>query len=178
MDCWWKGVQWCDYYRPLEPRPSIWGSKNVTPVLSPAVFEWPPNCLGCECRTQESEWDMKEAASPTAEPTTAENFSEASFPPFYSGLGLSSAFLLCKLSNNQHPLEWDAQHFLKTHTLNYKSTYGWKSLCLSLGGGGGGCLIIRLVPVFLYIFWISVKDKMPYLRKKSIEGFRLVLVLK
>lgn len=128
--------------------------------------------------SQESVWDMKEAASPTAEPTTAENFSEAPCLPFCSGLGLSSAFLVCKLSNNQHPLEWDAQHFLKTHTLNYKSTYGWKSLCLSLGGGGGGCLIIRLLPVFLYIFWISVKDKMPYLRKKSIEGFRLVLVLK
>lgn len=112
---------------------------------------------------QESIWDVKEVASPTSEPTIA----EASCLPFCSGLGLSSAFLLCKFSNNQHLWEWDAHHFLKTHTLNYKSTYGWKSHCLSLGGGGGNCLIIRLLPVFLLcIFWISVKDKMPYLRKK------------
>lgn len=43
--------------------------------------------------SQESVGDMKEAASPTAEPATAENFSEASCLPFFSGLALSSAFL-------------------------------------------------------------------------------------
>lgn len=164
----------------LSPRAQAFSMRiqNVTPVLSPSVFEWPPDCLGCECRTRRSLRDMREAASPTAEPTTAENLSEASCLPCCSGLDLSSAFLLCKLSNNQHPWEWDARHFLKTHTLNYKSTYGWKSPCLSLSGGGGGCLIIRLLPVFLHTFWISVKDKMPYLRKKSIEDFKLVLLLK
>lgn len=164
----------------LSPRAQAFNRRiqNVTSIVSCSLWMATRLLRLWMQDSEESVCDMKEAASPRAEHTTAENFSETSCLPFCSGLGLSSAFLLCKLSNNQHPWEWDAQHFLKNSTLNCKSTYGWKILCLSLGGGGRGCLIVRVLPVFLYIFWISVKDKMPYIRKKSTEGFRLVLVLK
>lgn len=93
------------------------GIQNVTPVLLPVVFKWLLLRLWMQ-DSQESVWDMNETANPTAAPATDENSAEASCLPLCSGLHLSSAFLLCKLSNNQHPWEWDVWHFLKTHTLN------------------------------------------------------------
>lgn len=111
------------------------GIQNVTLVLSPVVFKWPLNCLGSECRTHRSlyEWNCKSHSCTYY----SWKFCWSILPPPSSGLDLSSAFLLCKLSNNQHPCEWDVWYFLKTHTLNYKSTYEWINLCLRLGGVGG-----------------------------------------
>lgn len=105
--------------------------------------------------SQESVRDMIETASATAAPATAENSAEESCLPHCSGLDLSSAFLLYKLSNNQHPWEWDVWHFLKTHTLNYKSTYEWKNLCLRLGGVGGVVLLLGYFQSFCisFEFW-------------------------
>lgn len=136
MDCWWKGV--------LQQQGLLYRIQNVTLALSPVVFEWPLDYLSSECRTHRSlyrTW-MKLQVRPTAVPTTAENSAEASCLSQCSGLDLLSAFLLCKLSNNQHPWEWDIWHFLKTHTLNYKSTYEWKNLCLRPGGVGGVVLLL------------------------------------
>lgn len=96
--------------------------------------------------------DMNETASPTAAPTTAEYSAAASCLPHCSGLELSSAFLLCKLFNNQHPWEWDAWHFLKTHSLNYNSTYEWKNLCLRLGDVGGVVLLLGYFQSFCISF--------------------------
>lgn len=107
LDCWWKGVQWLDYWCSLQPRPSVYGTKmSIQYCLLLLSLNGHRTAFRLWIQdSQESVRDMKEAANPTTKFKTTENLSRASHLLFCSGLGLSSAFLLCKLCNTQNPWE-------------------------------------------------------------------------